>query len=455
MTRKLAVAAIVVLAFAAILNADDRLDMRRDPVVRAMDKTAGAVVNISTEKVVQRNFFGDIGQFEDPFGVLRQFNRPEIANSLGSGGIFTPDGFIFTNAHVVDRASKIMVTLSNGTQFPAELVNVDLATDVAVVKISSPKPLPYLVLGRSDDLMVGEKAIAVGNPFGLSNTVTTGVISATHRDVIIENRVAFKDFLQTDALINPGNSGGPLLNIFGEVIGVNSAMRANAQGIGFAIPVDRVKKSLASLMDYRKLRRMRLGLDFEEKYTGTGPESTLVVKSVDAAGPADKAGIKAGDLVTSVGGKNVSSLVAFMAAVLTIDGDSLPFALDRNGRSVGAEVAATEIPKPDGAKLAQTLLGLTVQQMDRSLARSVGIDIDKGILIADVRPGSAAAGKGLAAGDVILQVNESLTPDLDSFASVLETAQNADTVYLVVLRREGLAYYRFVVEVPIRAVEKS
>ena len=198
--------------------------------------------------------------------------------------------------------------------------------------------------------MVGEKAIAVGNPFGLSNTVTTGVISATHRDVIVEGQVAFKDFLQTDALINPGNSGGPLLNIFGEVIGVNSAMRADAQGIGFAIPVDRVKKSLAALMDYRKLRRIRLGLDLEEKYTGTGPESRFSSSASTRRARADKAGVKAGDLVTGVGGKRVSSLVGFMAAVLTADGDRLPLrARQERPGGVSADVAPWRYPKPDGA----------------------------------------------------------------------------------------------------------
>jgi len=442
------VAAVAVFAvLTATVRADERLDIRRDPVVKAVEKAAPAVVNISTEKIVQRGFFSGESPFDNPF-----FGGPVVANSLGSGGIFTPDGYIFTNAHVVDRASKITVTLGDGVQYAAELVNVDLATDVAVIKIKESKPLPFLVLGRSDDLLVGEKAIAVGNPFGLSNSVTTGVISATHRDVIIEDRVAFQDFLQTDALINPGNSGGPLLNVFGEVIGVNSAMRSDGQGIGFAIPVDRVKKSLAALMDYRKLLRLRLGFDVQEKYTGSGPQTALTVKSVDANGPA---GIAVGDAVTAVGERPVSSLVDFMAAVLASGTESFTMAIAHDGQQREVSFTATQIPKPDGAKLAQSILGITVKQMGRSLSRNVGIDIDKGILVSDARNDSAGAQAGLEVGDVILQVNDTLTPDMDSFAAALEPLQNAGTIYLVIIRRQGMVFRQFLVEVPLRQLEKS
>jgi serine protease Do len=452
MRGKLAVVAVTLFVFASALAADERMDVRRDAVVQAVEKVAGAVVNISTEKLVQRNLFGDMGPFADPMGM---FSRPEIAHSLGSGGIFTPDGYVFTNAHVVNRASKIMVTFSDGSQHPAELVNVDLTNDVAVIKIEADKPLPYLTLGRSDDLMVGERAIAVGNPFGLSNTVTQGVISATHRDVVVEDRVLFKDFLQTDALINPGNSGGPLLNVLGEVIGVNSAMRADAQGIGFAIPVDRVKRSLAALLDFQKMRRMKLGFEIEERYTGSGPETALYVKSVDSGGPGAAARIAAGERITAVGAKPVSSIVDFMTAMLSVEGKTVPLTVSRGGKAVAVTVSPTIIPKPDGAKLAQSILGVTVQQMDRSLAQSVGIDIDKGILISAIRKNSPAGKAGIEQGDILIQVGDELTADFDSLGTALDAVQDADSVVLRVFRRRGFEYSDFQVRVSIVPLEKS
>ncbi len=445
--------ALTVLVLCAAAAGDERMDLRRDAVVTAVEKSSTAVVNISTEKVVQRGFFfHENSPFSDPMfdQFMRQFSRPEIANSLGSGGIFTPDGFIFTNAHVVNRASKIMVTLSDGSQYPADLVNVDVANDLAVIKIQADRPLSALVLGRSDDLMVGEKSIAVGNPFGLSNTVTQGVISALHRDVVVQDRVMFKDILQTDALINPGNSGGPLLNLFGEVIAVTTAMRADAAGIGFAIPVDRVKRSLAALLDYKKLKRLQLGLELKEKYTGQGADAILTVAKAEKGGPAAKAGLAGGDVIVELGGRRIKTLVDFMAAVLVTEGKPMTVKAERGGSTIEGVIAPTVIPKPDGAKLAREMMGLSVQQMVRTLARDVGVNIDKGILIADVAKGSTGEAGELARGDVILQVNDTLTADMETFATALEAAADADKVYLVILRREGMAVTQYAAEVAVK-----
>ncbi len=438
---------LVVLAVAA--GADERLDLRRTPVVRAIERAAPAVVNISTEKVTRRGFFpGQDFFFNDPF--FDRFRQPMVTKSLGSGGIFTSDGFVFTNAHVVNQASKIMVMLKDGTKYPAELVNVDVSGDIAVIKVKAEKPLPTLVFGRSDDLMVGERAIAVGNPFGLENSVTTGIISAVKRDIVVEGQVRFRDVIQTDTLINPGNSGGPLLNIFGEVIGINSAIRAQAQGIGFAIPVDRVKRSLAALLDYRKLRRIKLGLDIEPEYVSSGPETRLVVKGVVKGGPADKSGVKAGDVVVAVGERSTSLLVDFMAGVLASPPGRVNLTIERGGRRLALRLVPAVIPKPDAAKLARSMLGLSVQQMERSLARDVGIDIDHGILVAGVERNSTAWESGIRAGCVILQVNDTLTPTIDDFATALEAAKGARSLCLVVARAEGYAVMQYIVEVKIR-----
>ena len=448
----LTVVAAVSLAVSSV--ADERTDMRRDAVVVAVEKAAPAVVNISTDVIVERSIFPGLDMFSDlPLALPTQ---RELAHSLGSGGIFTPDGYIFTNAHVLDRATTVTVTLSDGTQYPAKLLSVDPGTDLAVIKIDADKALATLVFGRSDDLLVGEQAIAVGNPFGLSNTVTTGVISAIHRDVVENGEVVFKDFLQTDTLINPGNSGGPLLNIFGEVIGVNTAMRANAQGIGFAIPIDRVKTSLAALMDYRPLRRLRLGFNVEEKFPTSGPAASLVIGAVEAGGPADKAGMKVGDIITSANGRSVGALVDFMAAMLSLEAENLPVTVTRADKTLDLSITPLAIPKPDPENLARSLLGASIRQMDRSQAGDVGIDIDRGIRVTGVTSGSPAALAGIRKDDVILQVNNVLVADLNSLANVLEASQGGPGVYLVVLRREHRGrYLQFKVEVPFRALERS
>lgn len=440
-------------ALAVSTAAGERLDMRRDAVVEAVEKAAPAVVNISTEKVTRRGFFPDADLFfHEPFRAFP--GRERITRSLGSGGIFTTDGYAFTNAHVVNRASRIMVTMRDGTQHEAQLVNVDVAGDIAVIKIAADGPLPTLTFGRSDDLMVGEKAIAVGNPFGLENSVTTGVISAVKRDIAVRDRVLFTDVLQSDALINPGNSGGPLLNIFGEVIGVNSAIRGGAQGISFAIPIDRVKRSLAALLDYRQLRRMKLGLDIETEYVSDGPRTRLVVKGVKEGGSASRAGMKAGDVVVSVGGKGTGSLAHFMAAVLSSDTKAISVRVEREGRPVTLEVEPEVTPKPDAVKLAGVMLGISAQQMDASLAGHVGLEMGHGILVAEVEKSGPAYKQGLRAGDIILQVNDVLAGTMDDFGAVLESLEGAPKATLIIVRGEKRGWVttvgRYSVEVEIR-----
>lgn len=438
MSRGVSAFLVVMLAFSQA-PAEDRLAVRRDDVVKAIERAAPAVVNISTDKVINRDFF----RGWDLFGA------PRVAHSLGSGGIFTSDGYTFTNAHVVNQASRIVVQLLDGSRYEADLVNVDVASDLAVLKINADTPLPTLVFGRSDDLLVGEKAIAVGNPFGLENSVTTGVISAASRDIEENGRVLFRDVLQTDALINPGNSGGPLLNIFGEVIGVNSAIRAGAQGIGFAIPIDRVRKSLTALLDYRKLKRIDLGFELEGAYLGEGPAESIVVKSVQEGGPAARAGLRAGDIVTSLDARPLPALAAFMAGMLASEGDEVVLGIDRGGRAVEVAVTPTVIPKPDAAGLARAMLAVSVQQMDRSLAQHVGINLDHGILVSDVERGSPAWQVGMRAGDVIRQVNYTYVRTMEELGLALEELQGAESLYVDFIRAKGFVISRYVVEVPL------
>ncbi len=434
------VAALLVYGAAEGQAGQDRLAQRRDEVVMAIERAAPAVVNISTDQIIDRDFF----RGWDFFG------RQRVSHSLGSGAIFTSDGYVFTNAHVVNRAARIKVRLMDGSTYDAQLVNVDVANDLAVLKIEADRPLPTVVLGRSDDLMVGERAIAVGNPFGLENSVTTGVISAAKRDIEQDGRVLFRDVLQTDALINPGNSGGPLLNIFGEVIGVNSAIRAGAQGIGFAIPIDRAKQSLAALLDYRRIRRKTLGVELETGYLTDGPAESIVIAVVHEGGPAARLDLRPGDIIRSLNGEDVSSLAGFMAGMLGVDeGKPVTLGIERNGRDMELSILPADIPKPDAARLARVMLGLGIQQMEKSLAAHVGINLDHGILVSEVERGSTSWDAGLRAGDVIRQINHTYVRTMEEMGLALEELQDAQRVRLDFIRVEGFILMRYVVDVNI------
>ena len=244
----LAVAAATARASAPPTN--ENTDERRTPVVRAVEKAAPAVVNISTKSVrmVQPYFWMNVPEvFRQQFGDMFKPQR-QVVGSLGSGVIISPKGYIVTNAHVVQQAEEIIVTMADESQHKAELVSADLGADLAIIKIAAEKPVAAIRLGTSSDLMIGETAIAVGNPFGYQHTVTTGVVSALDRTIEASATQKYEGLIQTDAPINPGNSGGPLLNIRGELIGINTAIRAGAQGLGFAIPVDKVRAIMVDLL---------------------------------------------------------------------------------------------------------------------------------------------------------------------------------------------------------------
>src|SRR5213596_2830361 len=310
----LLIAALALPAVAAARGAESDPE-RRSLVVQAVEKAGPAVVNVSTEQVVERR--GSPFPFpEDPFfdQYFRDFFdlRPRrfTTTSLGSGVIVAPDGTILTNEHVILRASRIHVTLADEREFDAKLVGADSDSDVAVLRVQAGGELPHVTLGTSSDLMIGETVIAIGNPFGLSHTVTTGVVSAVGRSLHDEDRT-YTDFIQTDASINPGNSGGPLLNIKGELIGINTAIYGKAQGIGFAIPVDRARRVMKDLVSYGEVRRVWVGLVVQDltpqlaQHFGT--RRGVVVAEIDPGSPAAGAGLARGDVITRVDGREVRS----------------------------------------------------------------------------------------------------------------------------------------------------
>ncbi|MBI2471564.1 MAG: trypsin-like peptidase domain-containing protein [Planctomycetes bacterium] len=276
---------------------------RRTPIVVAVEKAGPAVANISTERLISQRhvdpFFGSRSELFDQFfnDFFGQSQKQMVERPLGSGVIIDEDGYIVTNEHVVSRASKINVRLSDGRNFEATMISSDPISDLAVLKITSPTPLPYVKMGTSKDLMIGETVIALGNPFGLENSITTGVLSAKNRTMTFNSQygdIKYDGLIQTDALINPGNSGGPLVNIDGELIGINAAIVNQAQGIGFAIPVDKVRQTLVKLFNFRELNKIWFGAQVEER---DDVSKGIMVSSIESGSPADKAQIKTGDYI--------------------------------------------------------------------------------------------------------------------------------------------------------------
>jgi Do/DeqQ family serine protease len=347
---------------------------RRTAVVEAVESVSEAVVNISSaytarESVDPFSSFGMDSFFRDFFE--RRFPARRQLTSLGSGVIIDGErGFIITNEHVIAQTGTITVVLKDGREFKAEIVGADPESDLSVLQIRSDEPLPSIPMGNSESIMIGETVIAIGNPFGFSNTVTTGVISAIGRSVRAQDRT-YHDFLQTDASINPGNSGGPLLNINGELIGINTAIYAKAEGIGFAIPINQARKIVKDLIDYGQVVHAWVGItvqDLDERlarYLGLASAKGLVVKDVEPTAPAAEAGIREGDVLKSVGGQPVRKVSDYEMVMRGFSkGDVLDFRLVRDGAEKVVPVKAGLFPKKLAMKLSYHLLGIRVVSME-------------------------------------------------------------------------------------------
>jgi len=408
-----------------------------------------SVVNISTvskKKLVQpfieiSPFFGDL------FEEMPAKPRYRKESSLGSGFIINKDGYIITNDHVVRDAESIQVKLSNETIYDAKIVGSDQKSDIAVIKISAKEPLPVAVLGDSDKLQVGQWAIAIGNPFGLDRTVTVGVVSATGRSNMgIET---YENFIQTDASINPGNSGGPLLNVNGEVIGINTAIVAAGQGIGFAIPVNMAKQIVEQLIKKGSVTRAWLGVaiqpvteDIAASF-GLQKAKGALISDVMAGSPAEKAGLKQGDILVTFDGKEIKDARQLQLAVAEAPiGKQLVAEIYRDGRLQKITVQLTsgesaEAKKPRPSKTAAAWLGLDVDELPRSKTQA-GIT---GVIVTAVEPDSAAAGNGIQPGDIIISVNQRKTTNLNEYAAAMKDAEKRGSVALLVKRGNTSIYF--------------
>jgi serine protease Do len=418
------------------------------------------VVNISTTSEGETSALPQpFGRGEDPF---REFWEPFERffgpvpprhfrqRSLGSGFIINRDGLILTNNHVVENADEIVVKLSNDKEYKAKLIGRDPKTDIAVIKIeANDVDLTPIPLGDSDKLRVGEWVIAIGNPFGLEHTVTSGIVSAKGRFI---GQGSYDDFIQTDAAINPGNSGGPLINLDGEVVGINSAIFSRSGGnigIGFAIPINLAKELLPELQAKGKVTRGWLGVYIQRvtpdiaESLGLDKAEGALVADVMAGTPAAEAGIEVGDVITEFDGQKIKDSTELPLIVArTPIGKKSAVKVIRRGKVHSLSVEIGELKDEEVvAEGAPETFGLSVQTLTPEIAENLGIDpATRGVVVAGVEPGSAADDAGLQRGDVILEVNRETVSDLDEYRAALKKAGQEKTVLFLVRRGENTIF---------------
>ncbi len=407
-----------------------------------------AVVNISTRVTLKSG--DENNPFDDFFRQFRGVPRPRVRNGVGSGFIISPDGTIVTNHHVVDGATEIKVKMSDGREFAAKVQGRDAKTDIALVKIEA-RNLPVIPLGGADPLQVGEPVMAIGNPFGLEQTVTTGIVSATGR-VIGEG--PYDDFIQTDAAINPGNSGGPLINARGQAIGINAAMfsqSGGSVGIGFAIPINLAKSVITQLATTGHMERGWLGVaiqrvtpELAKSFRLSDPQGA-VVTNVTSDSPAAAAGLKGGDVIVEYDGRRVARSEDLPRAVAdTPAGHQVPITIVRDGQRITLNVRVSRLKDQESAPAAtsedEAPLGLSVQTLTPEVARELKLDQARGVIIRDVRDGSRAAAAGLRPGDVIVGVDRRPVKTVEEMKSILQKHASGMPALFLVHRDGGNVY---------------
>ncbi len=382
-------------------NPVDMRALRRTATVRAVEKATPSVVALEVDVPTQSPF--------------RMFGGPSISSSQGSGVIIDDDGVVLTNAHVVQGAARIRAHTSTGEVYDARPIALDTDLDLAVLKLEDATGLAAIEIADSDDLMLGEIAIAIGNPYGLGLTVSTGVVGSIERQVEIQNGI-YQSYIQTDAAINPGNSGGALVNLEGKLIGVNTAIRAEAEGIGFAIPANRARKIADDLLLYGSVRAPWLGCDFADisarRLQGTGLQGALSVMSVHPGSPCEEAGLTRGDIVFQIDGRPTASradLNAWLAEKKP--GERVVLEAVHRNEIVARELSSTDLPK-DASLQALTRLGIAFAELD-----------GRGIAVTDANPEGTWAQARLRAGDVLLAVDGARVKTADDFTRALEQAK--------------------------------
>lgn len=416
-----------------------------------------AVVYISTEQTIKdqrtdqfREFFGD-EFFRRFFGDTPQ-EREYKRRGLGSGFITNSDGYILTNSHVVAEADKIKVTLADKREFEANIVGADPKSDVAVIKIEG-ENLPVVRIGDSNAIEVGDWAIAIGTPFGLSQTVTAGIISAEGRSNIGIND--YEDFIQTDAAINPGNSGGPLVNIDGEVIGINTAIYSRSggyQGIGFAIPINMARSIMDSLISKGRVVRGWLGVMIQPvtpeiaKGFGLKEATGTLVGDVLKGGPAEQAGLKHGDVIMTFDGQPIDGPNTLKNIVAATDvGKTVDVVLVRDGQELTMQVKIGEQPgdleaSASGSPQTTEEFGLSVQELTPEIASQLGYAGDQGVIISSITPGGPAEDAGLRRGDLIKEINRQPITSVEEYNNALAEIDKEESFLALIRRGENTLY---------------
>lgn len=393
--------------------AQESSSLRHTTTVLAIQRAEPAVVNIEGNKPATPSAAG-----------ARPSEAPQV-NGMGAGVIIDSRGYILTNQHVVQDVTRIEVTLSDGTQFVGKLIGRDSTTDLALIKIDARKPLPTIRCGTSSDLMRGEPVIAIGNPFGYHHTVTEGIISALHRNIPVNGAQEYPDLIQTDASINPGNSGGPLLNAEGQMIGINAAVRIGAQGIGFAIPVDKATEVAAELIAQHRGSSVDNSLSVKTEYEAGKSRLRIV------AGRAE--GLQKGDVITAVADRSVASRLEYELALIDYsNGVEIPINVERNGEplaaklSVGKNTSSTRAQFTSASSVQDQVfrgLGLRLEPADPNKVRSVDPTYKGGLKVTSVRTNSPADKAQIRAGDTLVGLMEWQTPNWDDLAWILKSPE--------------------------------
>ncbi|HNT34136.1 MAG TPA: trypsin-like peptidase domain-containing protein, partial [bacterium] len=422
---------------------------RRNAVVEAVENVKGAVVNINTSSIrqgiVRMPSFGPFEDFFPPFYSRQNY----VAKSLGSGVIVTADGYVVTNAHVVQEPIEIQVTLVNGDTYDATYIGSDPRVDVAVLKIEgATQEFFHLPLESHDELMIGETVIAVGNPYGLQNTVTTGVVSAIDRQISTNQGTEFTGIIQTDAAINPGNSGGPLLDINGKLIGLCVAIRAEAENIGFAVPVAKVIRAFNELARGSACLQEILGIEIQNlteplsRHFGLPNTDGVVIVELAAGSLGEEIGLQVGDVLVALEQQQIKNAQAFCEFIASMDPskmDRVRLSVLRNGQRKDFQIKAQQLDKYSTSTRTTTWRGMGVSSIDAALARRTGVRMSDGVVIESVQKGSPAEESGLRKGDLILQIGKERVSSLADFQRVVGQMEQYESVEMLV--RRGSADY--------------
>ncbi|MEO1525630.1 MAG: trypsin-like peptidase domain-containing protein [Planctomycetota bacterium] len=423
-TRMLAMACTLIAASAFCESASAQVtgarvtdSNRETPTVLAIRRASPSVVNLHGQKTIRNTATNSVGAGDN--GGFRQ------VNGMGTGVIIDPRGYVITNYHVVEDVDNIRVTLHDGTVTSATLIASRPRNDLALVKVNTNKPLQTIPRGTSSDLMVGETVIAIGNAYGYIHTCTQGIVSALHRDVPVNDTQDYEDLIQISAGINPGNSGGPLLNIDGEIIGVNVAVRVGAQQIAFAIPIDQVIAIVTSMIDQYNSQRMSTGVR-----TNGGPREGdgVTITHVSASSPAAREGLKPGDRVVRVGSQPVDDHLDYALAMLEAEaGERLPIGVQRGSNELELALSMTRSAQSGGGGSVDTawaVLGIRAKPVSNSgmsrLNNRMQTPYRGGLYITSVRPRSAASEQGIQVGDILLGIHGWQTASMGDLAGILD-----------------------------------